>query len=266
MKLMVLLVAALAACGKSKNDKPATQQDATPAGDAHVIAGPDSSIGGPTILELSTNVTTLTASEQLVVTAVVTDPAGIQQLIGGDLADPSGGTYGAFQVSTTAGAYSLTLTWGAIQTVRDITTGSGGAPRTFKATFYDQSGGSTSKTFTIQLACETATQGICGGTCKDLQSDYMNCGTCGTSCTAVFNGSTCGQGTCSQLISGTTRESCHAACAASGLACSCSPYHNCKADYVGELLYINDCATAPAAEDVTGIGTYPFTSETCECR
>ena len=104
-------------------------------------AGTGGAIAAPIILSLATNVTSLTPSDSLVVTAVVTHPQGIAQVIGGTLLDPpAGGTYGAFQVSTTAGSYSLTLTWSQIKTVRDITTPVGGAGRTFRAQFFDQAG------------------------------------------------------------------------------------------------------------------------------
>jgi hypothetical protein len=140
--------------------------------------------GGPTILNLSTNVTQMTSSEQLIVTAVVTDAAGIGQVIGGTLSDPGGGTYGAFNVSTTSGAWSITLTWTAINTVTPITAGIGGQARMFVATFYDQGGHTTTKSVTVQLLCGVGdtTSSLCSGSCFDLSTDPHNCGSCGHAC------------------------------------------------------------------------------------
>src|SRR5581483_2542706 len=76
--------------------------------------------GAPIILSLAINVTALTPSGALIVTAVVTHPQGIAQVIGGALNDPSGASYGAFMVSTISGSYSVTLSWDAIEAVQDI--------------------------------------------------------------------------------------------------------------------------------------------------
>src|SRR5205823_13414447 len=82
--------------------------------------GTTGSVGGPTILDLSANTSTLQPGQPLVVTAVVTHPDGIAQVVGGKLADPNGGTYGAFQVSTVSGAWSITLTWEALTQVKTV--------------------------------------------------------------------------------------------------------------------------------------------------
>src|SRR5207244_12069806 len=97
------------------------------------------------------------------------------------LNDPSGASYGAFMVSTTSGSYSITLTWTALEAVQDITAGTGGVSRTFDATFYDQAGHTTSRSFSIQLQCPTSTDPIRGGTCHPVQFIPASCGA--TTCT-----------------------------------------------------------------------------------
>src|SRR5215831_17411302 len=109
--------------------------------------------GSPVILNLSTNITVMTPNDNLSVTAVVTHPQGIAQVVGGTQSDPGGGTYGAFQVSTVSGSYSLTLTWGAINLVRTIGPDKGGTTRMFRAQFYDQAGHSTSQDVSVILRC-----------------------------------------------------------------------------------------------------------------
>jgi hypothetical protein len=178
--------------------------DANGASDAGATSdadGASDSGGGPIILNLSTNVTTMTSNEQLIVTAVVTDAAGINQVIGGTLADPGAGTYGAFQVSTTSGAWSLTLTWTAIGQVKPIDSGVGGQSRVFRATFYDQAGRTTSRDLTVQLSCgaNDTTDSFCGGQCFDLETDKDHCGTCGNACAI---GTSCTQGACVCPVAG----------------------------------------------------------------
>ena len=176
---------------------------------------------GPVILQLSTNSTMLAPDDQLVVTAVVTHPGGIAQVIGGSLADPGGGTYGAFQVSTTGGAWSLTIPWGGLQTVADITSPLGGESRAFAATFFDQGGHSTTKTLMIHLGCgaDAATHSLCSGKCFDLQQDPNHCGTCGTTCS---DGGGCEQGQCATLSACVTGPglSCDSYCSTLGKTCA----------------------------------------------
>jgi len=134
----------------------------------------------PQILTLSTNTSTLTEKDQLVVTAVVTDTDGVDDLIGGALDDPSTtGTYGAFATSAAEGAYELTLPWGAIEEVDTINTPIGGASRDFRARFFDQAGNVAEQTVTVTLHCSMSGYALCGGQCTDLATDPQNCGKCG---------------------------------------------------------------------------------------
>lgn len=136
--------------------------------------------GGPQIVMLSTNVTTLASSQTLLITAIVTDPDGIDDVIGGTLFDPdTEATYGAFVTSAAEGAYQLSLTWAQINTVKPINAGAEGAPRRFLARFFDTAAHSTQREIVTTLQCSAA--GVltaCDGRCVDLQTDEQNCGTC----------------------------------------------------------------------------------------
>jgi hypothetical protein len=223
----------------------------------------------PIILSLATNVTTLLPTENLVVTAVVTHPQGIAQIIGGTLNDPGGASYGAFMVSTTAGSYSITLSWGALQTVQDISTPPGGGTRMFVATFYDQAGHSTSKSFTIMLKCPTGTDAICDSLCVSVQTNATACGACGHSCTTLYPslpGVACSQGLCSGSTTTTVRESCSAFCQGMNLSCTGTPtagYNNGGATVTPMTLACS--AVPPATIPGTGSQALPFNNLSCSC-
>jgi hypothetical protein len=126
--------------------------------------------GVPMILSLAANTQTLHSDETLVFTAILTDSAGVDQVIGGHLVDPtSKASYGAFSTSPTKGAYSLTLTWEAINTVASIDAGAMGVTRTFRAEFFDQDSQSTSQDLVVTLRCakdgDVAGSGSCSAGC-----------------------------------------------------------------------------------------------------
>jgi hypothetical protein len=222
----------------------------------------------PIILSLTTNVTQLIVNSSLVVTAVVTHPQGIAQIIGGQLSDvASGGTYGAFQVSTTGGSYSLTLTWSAIQTVSDITGPIAGVNRGFRAQFFDQQGHSTTKDFTILLTCNDSVSALCSGICTTMVTDYNNCGSCGNSCSVFqkdypgidFGG--CSASHCWGDSTGQIRESCQQQCASYSPPLSCNIGGGATFGGYSETL---DCTTTPPA--TAGPNAAAFQTLNCNCR
>ena len=136
--------------------------------------------GQPVILSFSANNAVMSAERSLILTAIVTDPDGIDDLIGGDLHDPdSQGTYGAFSTSAAEGSYEIQLSWQEIQQVRSIDTPLGGADRDFRAIFYDQAGHSVSDTITIHLECAgDPSLAVCAADCADLNDSLDHCGQC----------------------------------------------------------------------------------------
>ena len=140
---------------------------------------------GPKILDFTANTNSVNQSATLRLTAIVTDPDGIDDVIGGTLKSPSGQTYGAFQTSASEGAYEIALTWpdiNSVQALAPLLPGENTA-RVFIAEFYDQSEHRTSKEIQISFGCEDASEGVCdpNGACVNLESSSDHCGACGES-------------------------------------------------------------------------------------
>ena len=71
--------------------------------------------GAPVFLSLQTNVAKITAGESVIFTAVLTDPDGVDDIVGGTLSDESGVIgYGPFVAAGQEGTYSITLSWDAM--------------------------------------------------------------------------------------------------------------------------------------------------------
>ncbi len=133
----------------------------------------------PIIISLSTNNPILDESGQLVVSAVVSDPDGVDDVIGGQLqTDDRSATYKTFATSAAEGAYSATLIWSEIDAVSPINGPSGGTSINLRAVFYDQAGHEVSKTLEITLKCVEATLGICDAECHDFKTNEEHCGGC----------------------------------------------------------------------------------------
>ncbi len=181
---------------------------------------------GPRIITFNTNALEITDDQNVVFTAVVTDPDGIDDVIGGTLIDPATGrSYGSFATAASEGAYSLTLTWADIQRVRAINFTTVDETRTFRASFFDVSGASATAEGVLTLSCEGL--GACDGVCTDITTT-TNCGTCGTRCLTrgVCDAGVCGcpadfgecDGVCTSLTTRTDCGECDNACSA-GLSC-----------------------------------------------
>jgi hypothetical protein len=142
---------------------------------------PPASERGPRILLLSTNVTTVRPSTPVTISAVVTDPDGIRDVIGGALSDPtSGATYGAFATSADEGAYSFTLSWSQIRAVAPVDGTPAGVRRTVRATFFDTGGNQTVRDLEVLVRCDKDNEAACDGACVDVSSSSAHCGACGT--------------------------------------------------------------------------------------
>lgn len=129
-------------------------------------------VGCPRILTLSANTTTFTPSTTIVISAVVTDPDGIDDVIGGVLLDPvNNASYGAFQTSAAEGAYELRLAWDDVNTTRSIDFATS-ATRSLRARFFDQAGHETLQDLVVTLTCEGPS--ACAGACQKVR--------CGTTC------------------------------------------------------------------------------------
>lgn len=177
--------------------------------------------GGPVFLSFGSNVNSLTEGQTVRFTAVLTDPDGVDDLIGGALRSPDGAYYGAFATAAQEGSYSLLLSWAEISQARpiDFMAEQG---RDFEAEFFDAGGRRAVRTLSLKLHCsgKVACDGKCG---VALGSSADNCGACGNRC---GHGGGCFLGECHRLGACVTSsaarpdETCTRICSAAGLACS----------------------------------------------
>ncbi len=183
----------------------------------------------------------MTRGETVIISAVVTDPDGINDLIGGSLTDPTGhSTYGVFATSASEGAYSLTVSWSDFNHVSVIEFVNQ-EHRDAVMHFFDAEGHETKQTLSVTLHCDGAGGSACGGECKDLQTDENNCGRCNTQCVGG-----CTVGACLPRLepagAPSDNRSCDTACAKmktpNGRALSCAA----------------ECPSANAT--VAGVATY----------
>lgn len=234
--------------------------------------------GAPRIISFSANTTQYTGGA-LIFSAIVTDPDGVDDLIGGQLSAPSGGTYGSFATAAQEGAYSLSLDRNALHQVDPLIGPPGGIDRRFIAQFFDQSGSSARQELTIHVACPGSSESLCGTECADLSADDFQCGVCGRSCASVVpadsepdnlggQGRWCAGGQCHFRVfsEGAVVNSCQALCAQSGASCATpagSPAN------VGVAVYNPSCALAEAP--IPSCGATPVPSGcsvdflTCRC-
>lgn len=147
--------------------------------------------GCPEILSLTTNRSTLDERGSATISAVVTDPDGVADVIGGVLLDPvSNDTYGSF-FAASAGAFQISVSWNELNPVRRIEF-NGSTSRTVRARFFDQAGNEAFADVAFTLACSEAETACdaqcgaerCGGACVSDFSDDDNCGSCGHACNA----------------------------------------------------------------------------------
>lgn len=172
----------------------------------------------PRILSFTTNVSAITRGQSVTFSAIVTDPDGLADIVGGTLEGGSGQVYGTFSASGGAGAYSMSLSWNDMHLVAPIefTTEE---QRTFMARFYDVAGNQVTQSAQVRLHCNG--DAACAGTCADLMTDDLHCGTCGHVCEEPVS---CYSGSCVVALQWTPSQtgSCQQSCpalAGSGSMC-----------------------------------------------
>jgi hypothetical protein len=131
-----------------------------------------SSVAGPEFLSLGSDVSSITENESIVVSAVLTDADGIDDLIGGTLKSPDGSiTYGAFSSAAQEGAYQITVSWDQFDKIESLEF-IGQTSREVMAEFYDVGGHSVAQTLTITFQCKTgAKAGQCYGFSDECTDD-----------------------------------------------------------------------------------------------
>ena len=172
----------------------------------------------PIILSLSTNSQALSELDTLVITAVVSDPDGIDDVIGGRLIDKdTGGTYGSFTSSAQEGSYQISLTLDQILVVHRARGET--VSVTFVAEFFDQGGHTARGEVQVEYHCSEEGYWLCGGdtACEDVQFSSSRCGDCDTHCSGDFPACLLGQ--CVYSRAGWDGESCNSICSRHGQTC-----------------------------------------------
>ena len=274
------LAMALSACGGGGDSDPpgggdqATDSGAGGGGDAtegQPDAGSFQEEGGPVFLSIGTNVSELTEGESVVFTAVLTDPDGIDDVIGGSLKNISKDrTFGAFSTSGQEGSYQLNLSWAQFDQVESLEF-EGDHTRTFIAEFFDVSGKRAEQPISLTYHCDGLGGSACGGTCVDRMVDGDNCGGCGHTC-AVGG---CGLGRCVfALQEWGPDESCNSVCATwaagEGFTATCTPsctHHETYNSYMSPggtkaRGYQRSCQGPGAGPDCED-GKHPFNTTSC---
>src|SRR5690606_3063546 len=100
----------------STSTSASTEPDPTDAATSTPSAGTTSTgEDAPVILSLSSNVTQMTEGESVTFTAILTDPDGVSDIVGGSLLDAQGAVdFGPFVAAGQPGTYSITLSWAQI--------------------------------------------------------------------------------------------------------------------------------------------------------
>lgn len=139
---------------------------------------------GPVFLSFNTNVSKITEGESLTFTALLTDPDGVEDIIGGSLLSENEMIdYGPFVAAGQAGTYSFSLSWVQINQAAPIGFENADLPLVFRARFFDQGGHKAINDAEVVLYCDGGS--ACNGVCTDLGVDGANCGTCDHTCASM---------------------------------------------------------------------------------
>lgn len=123
--------------------------------------GAGESSDGPTIVLLRTNMNIVGEDDLLRVSAIVTDPDGVDDVIGGVLETPDGeSVLGTFSTGAQEGAYELQLSFDELMSSSG-TIGTTPVALRLRATFFDQQSYSTSEILDLEMVC--ASGFACGG-------------------------------------------------------------------------------------------------------
>ncbi len=201
--------------------------------------------GAPVFLSLQTNVSKITAGESVIFTAVLTDPDGVDDIVGGTLSDEGGMIgYGPFVAAGQEGTYSITLSWDDMQQAEAIEFEGMDLGRVFRAEFYDQGAHKVYQDVNVILTC--AEGSACDGVCTDIMTSAEHCGTCARPCAGGCEGGMCAPKWGECLIMSSGFDTCAMYCASVREACvenGCGPNDgtirafsqqiNCKDEVLG---------------------------------
>ena len=151
-------------------------------GDGSSSSGPGAQNNSPVILVASTNTGAITWDDTVAFVVVATDADGIEDLIGGTITTPEGGTYAALITAAEEGTYEAEVSWDDINTTSSIDIDPYETEdRAFLVTIFDQSGASAEATLEVELSSPQEDWAVCAGEPSDLGWDET-CGHCDFSC------------------------------------------------------------------------------------
>ncbi len=249
---------------------PATMnpsEDTTPTGPGESDGSSSGPVAGaPVFLSLQTNVSKITAGESVIFTAVLTDPDGVDDIVGGTLSDASGQIgYGPFVAAGQEGTYSITVSWDEMQQAEAIQFEGVDLGRVFRAEFYDQGANKVQQDVDLTLTC--AEGSACDGVCTDIMVSAEHCGACGKVCGGGCGGGQCAPawGECFDIDSGF--ETCGAYCSSVGETCA---ENKCETeDTIRGYGNIVDCTSeklyATAAEACDKVQTWGPGRQVIQC-
>ena len=137
--------------------------------------------GGPRILELTADRTSITDGQYVTLSVIATDPDGPGDVLGATITDAdTGAPLGALE-PVGAGNFATTVFWSEIHDARPIDLVADEV-RTFAVTVIDATGATDTDTFSLTLTCGPGV--ACDGRCATLDTS-SNCGACGNGCRDV---------------------------------------------------------------------------------
>ncbi len=238
-----------------------------------------SSQDAPTIIELGASPSRISEGQSTLVSAIVTDPQGVEDIVAGRLLDgQTSDLIGNFR-SIGGGSFEIDVSWSLLDSFRPISFGPNGTQRSLTAEFIDNANERSTRSLSITLDCEglSACEGTCGfetcnGACLDPFEDYFsdeNCGGCGVSCRAD---QTCGNQGCEALPESDVGGPCTSEADCDGSLCATEAEFNVPGGYCAYLCSVGaDCpGNSECIPFDTGQGDFPLCATTCtsnaDCR
>ena len=161
---------------------------------------------GPSIQSFSSSANRLDDNDSVTLTVVVSDPDGIEDIIGPLLLEPlSGATLGTLSQSA-PGTFTTTIDWDLLASVEPIEFQRGGEKRFVRVQFSDNAGHKVTHTQQLDLFCASdapACDSSCGSVrCPGQDNECLNtsgttvsnndlCSVCNIGCAACSNGCAC---------------------------------------------------------------------------
>jgi hypothetical protein len=272
--------ALLFACSDSNDSQPAPSapQDASAPGDAGALPpDPSSSPDAPRVLTLTMSPLVLRPAAPVTIGAIVSDPQGLADVAGGTLGEVDKNVLGVFDApaGSGSGAFTFALTWEKVNAEGVLEFGPEGLKRTYRATFFDAAGHTTSRDFQVTIECDSYGLEARNGVCDERCVDTGDCQDWATRRNVTGGNVTCRDRLCMAGVMAASPTACGAACGDRELACikasstalpDAGPVSGYATYGIGACYGpIGSCdEVVPNSRDCGG--SQPFASQTCYCR